>query len=231
MLLKLAEIDTSIEELNETLAHIPDAVKALERQIQTIQTDMTSLESKRAGLEAQKKQAEDLITEKKSWIENRDNQVKDIKTNKEYHAALKEVSLAKKEVADNETKITTLIDQIAEAAKQIEDIKTANATQIEDVKKQIAEHDVKLAVVNPQIEEKRKSRGGVVVEIEQKWLTAYEQVRSRVTPAISKAENFVCTECGTKILPQLYNHLFTAAEIFTCPRCKRILYVEEFLNK
>lgn len=231
MLLKLAEIDTAIEELNETLAHVPDAVKALERQIQTIQTDMTGLENKKSDLEAQKKQSEDLIVEKKAWIESRDGQVKDIKTNKEYHAALKEVSLAKKEISDNETKLTTLTDQIAEAAKRIEDIQAANTSQVDAIKAQIAEYDAKFAVVNPQLEEKRKSRGGIAVEVDPKSLALYEQVRSKVTPAISKAENFVCTECGTKVLPQLYNRLFTATELMPCPRCKRILYVEEFLNK
>lgn len=230
LLLRLAEIDLSLDELNESLGTIPEAVGELERQIQILCSDQQGLERKMTELNAQKTTSESLVREKQEWITGREDQVKDLKTNKEYHAALKEIAVAKKEISDNESKATTLSEQLAEIGKQLDALKSANDAQITALKQQIDVHNAKTGDISPLIDEKRKCRDDITVGLDAKILAMYEQIRQRVTPAISKAENTVCTECGSKIQPQLYNRLFTLAELLPCPRCRRILYVEEFLK-
>lgn len=231
MLLRLSEIDTAIEELEESRSLIPATIQELENKIATLTAEIKSAEDKKIELETSRRDSQGMIQEKKNWIESREGMVKDLKTNKEYHAALKEVATAKKEVSDRETQINTFDIQILDVTQKIETLKASHGPQIEAIQVQIQEQKKAYNDLTPDLEDKKKSRGGIAVEIDAKALMLYDQLRTRVSPAIAKAENTTCTECGTRIQPQLFNRLFTTSELLNCPRCKRILYVEEVLNK
>lgn len=231
MFLRLSEIDTAIQDLEESREFIPEEINELEKKIQTLENEVKSASNKKSDLEVSRRDCQSMIQEKQAWIESREGMVKDIKTNKEYHAALKEVSTAKKEVSDRETQITTLDVQILDVAQKVETLTASSTPQIEALHVQIQEKKKVYDDLTPDLEDKKKIRSGIVVEIDAKAMAFYEQVRTRVTPVIAKAENTTCTECGSRIQPQLFNQLFTTKDLLSCPRCKRILYVEEVLNK
>lgn len=231
MFLRLSEIDTAIQDLEESRSFIPENISELEKKIQTLETEVKSTTDKKSDLEVSRSHCQSMIQEKKDWIESREGLVKEIKTNKEYHAALKETATAKKEVSDRETQITALDTQILDVTQKIETLTATSTPQIEALRVQIQELKKSYDALTPDLDDKKKSRNSITVEIDAKAMAFYEQVRSRVTPAISKAENTTCTECGSRIQPQLFNRLFTTSELLSCPRCKRILYVEEVLNK
>lgn len=230
MLLQLSELDSSVQELQDARAQIPLQIKDLERQIQTLENEMKTTEQKSSDLTTSKTDSEKMIREKKEWIESREILVKDIKTNKEYHAALKEVATAKKEISDRETQINAYNDRLGGLTQEIETTRTKNTPQIEALKIQIEDANKAYNELNPQVEERQKNRNGIAIEIDPKMLAIYDQIRQRVTPVMAKAESGICTECGTKILPQLFNRLHSMTELLTCPRCKRILYLEEVVK-
>ena len=60
-------------------------------------------------------------------------------------------------------------------------------------------------------------------------LKHYEHIFRRAVPAISRLEGNICTECGTKVLPQSINMLKVGQQMQYCSRCKRILYIESLV--
>ena len=45
--------------------------------------------------------------------------------------------------------------------------------------------------------------------------------------AVVEARNGTCLGCNMQLPPQLFNSLFTAAEVKSCPHCNRLLYLGE----
>ena len=45
--------------------------------------------------------------------------------------------------------------------------------------------------------------------------------------AVVEARNGACLGCNMHLPPQLFNSLYLAKEVQTCPHCNRLLYVEK----
>lgn len=230
MLIRLSEIDTEIEKLEEDQHDVPTASHNLNQQIASLELEIHKIASQISEIEQRKKDLNETVQTKSEWLQNREEQIKDLKTNKEFHAAQKEISLAKKEITDSQTALVQLSEQIQLLTQQHESIKETNQPKINELRDLIKTEESKLTDLAPQIEAKLKLRRSLIVEIDTKILQVYERVRGKVTPALAKAQNFVCLECGSRMQPQVYNQLHICDTLHFCKNCKRIIYLEEVLN-
>lgn len=230
MLLKLSEVDAKTFELKDSQSDIPKEIQEIQKKIQSLQTQINEFESQLSTLQADKTETEEKIQTKKDWISRRQEQMQELKSNKEYQAGLKEVATAKKELSDLETHQIEVLTQIEELSKKLAEAQENTQPQIDTLEKEITEKNAAFESINPEIEAQEKTRQSLAVEIAPKVLAYYDQIRQRISPATSKAENGICTECGTRIPPQLYNQLFQLSKLHSCPRCRRILYLEETLQ-
>lgn len=225
MLVKLAEIDKEIDALQNEKQEIPKKIKKQKETLSILEAEQEALTQKLENLTVQKREGEEFVAEKKSWIVHRETQLKEIKTNKEFNAAQKEISMAKKEISDRETLLLGLIENSDQLIKKMEELKTKNEPQIAEINKLVIEEEAKLGIFDPQIDEKTKTRQSLIVEINEKALKEYELTRAKISPAVAKAENCTCTECGSRMQPQTFNQLFVCQTLHHCKRCKRILFV------
>lgn len=228
-LLKLAEIDSKIDQLIDKQKEIPQTIIQLEAEIGTLNHQNTSKAKEVKDLEASKTQIQSFLLEKKAWAEEREGKSKELKTNKEYQASLKEVSFAKKEIFDKENALSAILQRFEEAQKAAQEISEQMGPRLEEINAKIAEFKSQLERLESLIDSERQSRGVILSEVSEKVLHHYEHIMRRTFPAISKIEKGVCTECGTRVAPQLLNQIHVAQEIQYCSRCKRILYMEELL--
>lgn len=230
MLIRLSEVDAEIENLEENQHEVPLSIHNLEQQIANIKAQIGKVEEQKLTLEKRRGEHAEFVHTKSDWLKNREDQIKDLKTNKEFHAAQKEISLAKKNITDNETALTKCAEEIQTLESEIENAKATHQPKIDELNGLIKTEKSKLTDLQPLIEEKLKARRGVIVEMDPKILQVYERVRVKVTPALAKAEDFVCLECGSRMQPQLFNQLHICDTIHFCKNCKRILYLEESLQ-
>lgn len=228
-LLKLAEVDSKIDQLIEKQREFPNFILQLEAEIAALNNQNASKAKEVKDLEARKTQIQSFLQEKKAWVEEREGKSKELKTNKEYQASLKEVSFAKKEIFDRENELTVVLQKFEEAQKTAQEISEQMGPRLEEITIKINEFKSQLERLESLIDAQRQDRGVILGEISKKVLHHYEHIIIRTFPAISRIEKGVCTECGTRVAPQLVNQIHVAQEIQYCSRCKRILYMEELL--
>lgn len=232
ILLELTEIDKIIEQLKQEKIETPEQIKNHQNEIDSAQKQLKAQQDKIAQNESSKKEMESFIQEKTTWIADRENRIKEIQTNKEYQAALKEISIAKKEIKDKEAALLALSPNMDELGKGLEALNSSNTQKIELLSTEIKNLEEKLAKIDSMIAEESQKRKTVIDKIENKdMLKHYESVHAKVTPVMSKIDRGACSECGNRIPPQTMNLMHASSAMQYCYRCKRILYFEESIQE
>ncbi|MDO8520266.1 MAG: C4-type zinc ribbon domain-containing protein [Deltaproteobacteria bacterium] len=225
-LITLSKIDSTIDLLEDRKGELPEAIRSLETQLSDL---LGSLEAQKKNMETMKgelKKKEGDLTEQKEWAVKREERAKEIKTNKEYHAALKEVAQSKKACADLEAAITSLNTRIEEEGVKIAEVEGTLADRKQALENEISEKKGEIANLDAEIAEQVTERTGKEKELKEGLLKKYKTIRNRIAPALAGASQGTCMECNTRIPPQMYIELQKYKQIVNCPRCHRILYVE-----
>lgn len=229
-LLKLAEIDGQIFQIQEEKLGIPTFIKEAQNEISSLKKEADDRQKELEGLSQKRKDAHDFINEKNEWSDKRETTINELKTHREYQAAQKEISLAKKEIKDKQTEIDQISPRIDELIKQISELKEKSEPRTEELKQQILQKNEKYEMADAHIKESQAKRKEIIAEIkDNNCLRHYENVRKKIFPAISKLIDNNCGECGQRVMPQAINLLKVGTEMQLCRGCKRILYIEELI--
>jgi len=224
-LLKLQEIDSRIFDQEAEAGGIPEKLK--ERQ--------DALKAKQEALHAIKKKAEDAAKEKKlleldvdsknQQIKKLNNQLNEVKTNKEYPALQQEITHAKEDVLKAE-------EAIIEKLMLDDDIKLKLAKGAEEVKAEEARlkaEEEKLTAEGKQLEEALKTekteREALAAGVEDKKLLArYEQIRANAGNGVAAITivNNSCGGCGTMLRPQETIEIHKFTHVVECEDCGKI---------
>ena len=152
--------------------------------------------------------------------------MKEIKTNKEYHAALKEVAQTKKAITDIESTLLQLMGQIEERIKELATLEKEVIDKKPPIEQQIKEKKGQISVLEQQVGDKVAEHNKKEKELPEGILKKYKTIKARLSPAVAPAGHGVCLECNMNIPPQLYLELQKFKQVISCPRCHRILYLE-----
>jgi uncharacterized protein len=229
-LLKLSEIDKEIHQKNEDQTDIPDENQNLTAEISETENQINSKKVALNDLEVLKKELTNSIQLKTEWITTRDVTINDLKTQKEYQAAQKEISAAKKEIKEKENQLEIIGPQIDTLSTESLTLMEKGEPRIEELKSQIHENNKIISGLDSELVVLTSNRTELVNAIEdKKYLKHYDHILRKAVPAISLLENGICTECGTRVLPQTINLLKVGQSMQYCSRCKRILYLQEML--
>ncbi len=226
-LIQLSEIDCQIEKLNDAQKRLPLVTVEIQNHILKFTKDLETARGKIQAFETAKTEAEQWILEKQDWIKQREERNKDIKTNKEFQASLKEVASAKKEILDKTNAMKLWDTQKEDAQKQAEQLEATLTPKIEDLKSKHSECEEKLKMVGPRLEEKEDERTELVKNLKPEIYASYTAIQSKTNPALANAAGKVCSECGNRIPPQVFNQLHADTALQFCAGCKRILYLME----
>lgn len=231
-LVKLSETDNKIDHLKEEQTELPQEIQVLQSQIQDLQNQIVAVQTGLETAQSAKKESESFIREKTQWITDREARVNNIKTTKEFQAALREVSLAKKEIKDKQTGLEECSKKMAELEQQSADLKAKHEPKIQELKNSIEQKQQRLGQLEEVIAKEYQQREQTLQTVaDKKSLAYYNHVHNRVSPAMAEVHDGICAECGTRILPQVLNLIVVSESLHTCNRCKRILYLREELNQ
>jgi predicted nucleic acid-binding Zn-ribbon protein len=151
-----------------------------------------------------------------------------IKTQREYLAVLKEVDTAKKQIKD-------LSDQLAAKDRETEALHADKA-----------EKDGELAALSAQTAARQAEIDAAAVSLDD-GLANHGRQREQLTGqlpvalrkrydmllerrngvAVVEARDGACLGCHMHLPPQLFNRLYVAQEVQSCPHCSRLLYLRE----
>jgi len=172
-----------------------------------------------------RREVEQDIEEIENRIEKSNEKLTNIKSNKEYQAALKEIEGlgVKKSLLEDKA-----ID-IMEESEILEKRNIATNTEMEKFKEEFerARDEIleELKALDQELVNLEKERERFSRLIDSELLKSYDHIKKhRRGVAISPVIKGICQACHMGIPPQKFNELIRGGELMNCPHCMRIIY-------
>ncbi len=225
ILVQLQEKDIRIAEIVAKQKNLPELIASIRVGLDKAQQDLSestlnfdSATKERKSLESSLKDAETKVTKLKERIP-------EIKTNKEYHALLKEISSAEKEKSDLEEKILILLvkmDELKAKRSENDQVVKEEEKKFTNEKETIEKDFNKLAGM---LQELESEKAGIIPEMDSKLLAEYKRLLdAKKGLAIVSVQDEHCLGCHMRIPPQVFAEIKKNEKIIYCMNCKRILY-------
>jgi len=229
-------------DLLEQLQQIDLLVDVLKATKNSLLSDLNgiaqSLDAAREGVAGQKIRAAQLTKDKGELEANHaaelenilrsETNMKEIKTNKEYQAVGREIAAARKQVAELEEQILQKITQLDELNGEIASSEAALAELEQNTNQRSSEKQSEIDKVQQDIDVDKLRRDTITKELPANILKRYDSLRAqRRGHAVAVARDGYCLGCNMHLPPQLYNSLFRADELISCPHCQRMLVLQQ----
>lgn len=227
-LVDLQELDKIIQEVTQSLARLPEELRAENAALEEMQAGYEAQVQELENLKKQKLDTEKEVAEMEEGIKGSRQRLMEIKSNIEYKAMLKEIAFKEDQRDQKETRVLELLELIeaqnqgvAEQTQRVQEQRELVERQSGEVEAQVTKLKAEQAALEKQRKELRKGVPAPLVK-------RYEFIRQRRNgTAISPVYEGVCFGCHMNILPQQFIDLQKGVEIIQCPHCQRILYWQE----
>jgi hypothetical protein len=212
------EIQSRIDDIAESLQHLQDD---LDRQTAALE-ETTHL---RGDQELELKAKEDLIGRARAKMAAVNN-------SKQFMAAEREVESARKDMTMVEEQVVQLLDteekgkaDLAERQVKLDTLKSEMSAKVNELSSDIKKLD-------KQLKKSTVGRDSLVEVIDRQLRARYDMIAGRLNGAAMAAaiDDGTCSGCNMQVRPLVYNQLHRADSLHMCAHCKRILFLESWLE-
>ncbi len=228
-LIELQGLDGRIAALETEAARLPKQIEAIQAALaeakKTAETIRAKVDTTKKDLRAREKDLE-VTAGKRSKAEAR---LYEVKTNKEYSAALLEIEEIKQEKGKTEEEILGLMEMQEKLGVEVREAETRFKSREEQARQDEAVVRRKLAVVQQELDVLRVERQSRARELPKGLLGDYDRIlKARGGVAVANVSTAaVCGGCRVTIRPQAIQELRVATELMRCESCGRFLYWKE----
>jgi len=221
----LQSIDTEIDKIKILRGELPLEVQDLEDEIAGLQTRVTNINDEIAAFYGSIKEKESLILDSKALMKKYDEQLKNIRNNREFDSLNKEIEfqtleieLAEKRIKEAKASIVAKMDTISGAKMRLQD-------RSADLDAKNAELDGIIAETKK--DEEKLGKQSVVAEkvIDERLLNAYKRLRGSVRNglAVVPVLRDACGGCFNSVPPQRQMDIAARKKVIVCEHCGRVL--------
>ena len=225
LLIRLQDCDTQIQKLNKKKEMAPKKMQDLEKKLQAAETRFQENQDKLESLKKERRKLDREIDDFDIKIEKSGLKLSNIKSNKEYTAALKEVEDLKNQKTRAEDQAIGLMEEseeIQRICRENEEKKKELEKQCEEARQEIQRE---MNQWNEEIDKLETKRTTLKESIEEDLLKRYLFLWERKQGiAVSPVVGGVCQTCHMGIPPQRFNELRRGDALMSCSNCKRIIY-------
>jgi len=226
LLIELQDKEIQASKIESVLKKLPAKLDEMSAGLKEFES---SIETKQAALSELKKSyrtSEMDVQTHQSRIKKRDEQLRSVKTNKEYQAILKEIEDIKAIVSKIDDATLDLLEKIDLAEKEVHAKKDEYKRAKEAVDLDKAELEKEAAEEKKQLDLLNSEKDRLSELVEPELFSQYRFIKSITgSVAIAEVKDAVCLGCNINIPPQMYNELHRGNELKNCPHCQRLLYV------
>ena len=224
-LIKLQDLDLTVERLRRRIADLPAAQAALDARLAERTAAVAAIKDRIAESQSARREIEKELAAVQTRLSRYKDQLMEVKTNKEYQAMQHEIAAAEQNVRGHEDR---LLDRMEEGETLAAALKTAEA--------ELKAEQADVATTRQQLEEEGRSleaeigraageRGQVAGQLSKPALALFEHVsKHRRGVALSEARDGHCTQCHVRLRPQVFNDVRRNDGLIQCESCSRILY-------
>jgi predicted nucleic acid-binding Zn-ribbon protein len=229
-LIDLQGFDARIAALETEAARLPRQIESLQASLaeakKQVETIKARVDATRKELRSKEKDLE-VIAAKRSKLEAR---LYEVKTNKEYSAALLEIEESKQEKAKTEEEILALMELQERLGVEIRDAEGRLKSREEQARQDETVVRKKLTAVETELSGLRGERSTRARDIPPGLLADYDRLlRARNGVAVAAVTpSAFCGGCRVGIRPQAIQELRSAVTVMMrCESCGRYLYWQE----
>jgi predicted nucleic acid-binding Zn-ribbon protein len=224
-LIGLQDCDVRVRDIKRKKGGLPAKIKALEDEMKLVEEQVEEKLGQRDAYKRERHRIEQDIEDLESKTEKSKIKLSNIKSNKEYGAALKEIDDLEREKAASEDRVLEIMEKI----EALEEKCAASRARREEFRKKFEEGQKEiqeeLEALDRDLENREKERLRIRKEIDEDLLKKYDEIKEhKGGVAISPVIKGVCQTCHLGIPPQKFNELMRGNELMRCPHCKRIIY-------
>ena len=221
----LQSIDTEIDKIIILRGELPLEVQDLEDEITGLKTRVTNINDEIAAFDGSIKEKESLILDSKALMKKYDEQLKNIRNNREFDSLNKEIEfqtleieLAEKRIKEAKASIVAKMDTISVAKMRLQD-RTA------DLDAKNAELDSIIAETKKDEEKLGKQSAIAEKVIDERLLNAYKRLRGSVRNglAVVPVLRDACGGCFNSVPPQRQMDIASRKKVIVCEHCGRVL--------
>ncbi len=225
LLVNLQAFDKNLMAIINEKQQCPARLKALDEKIAEISERLKAGE---LDLEEQQKEHRELEREIgviDSKIAKSTEKLSNIKSNKEYQAALKEIEAFQQEKKAFEDRALEMMEKVEVSSKTQAEKSAESRKMTAEVKKERAKLEKHCEELDRSLKKLLAEREVLCRDIDNTLLKRYEQLLKRKSgSAVSPVTNGVCQCCRIAIPPQKFIELIKGEEMMSCPHCMRIMY-------
>ena len=225
---QLQQIDLLVDVLKANQSALQSDMNGIAQSLDAAREGAAGLKVRAAQLEKDKGELEANHAAELENIHRSEANMKEIKTNKEYQAVGREIAAARKQVTELEEQILQKIAQLEELNSEIASGDAALLELEQNTEQRRSEKQAEIDKVQQDIDVDSLRRDTITKELPANLLKRYDNLRGqRRGKAVAVARDGYCLGCNMHLPPQLYNSLFRAEELVSCPHCCRILILQQ----
>jgi predicted nucleic acid-binding Zn-ribbon protein len=230
-LLKIQQLALEIQAARSVVDGAPARIEEAEARFRERNAEYVATKERYDAIEADRQaRSAELQTLEESRQHYQDSLMQ-VKNQREYAAALKEIDVVKARIGEHE-------DAILKSMDEVETLKTdlaARAAHIEAeraiVESERAEVEAAVAEAHALIERSTAERLQIEAALPPALVANVRRVEEgRKGLFLVKAERESCSACHVRLRPQVYQEIKQATKLHICGNCRRYLYFEATMN-
>ena len=223
-LIELQDIDTKLQLLEEARGDFPQRVEEISQEVYATENDLVVKKQMLDEQTSRMHAVDGEVVMLKEKLKKYQNQLYQVKTNKEYDAITLEIETTKEKIDELEFEFLELEESTQTVDKEIEELDRLLGekreqlghvkSQLQDMLDETRESEDSLTKI------KKDLQGHLTPQI----FSTYERTRlGRGGQAVASLLNGSCSECSSKIPPQRSLEIRMMDTMFRCEVCGRIL--------
>ncbi|RJR32731.1 MAG: hypothetical protein C4576_29465 [Desulfobacteraceae bacterium] len=225
LLLELQTCDNRIHQIIRKKAEGPLRMKGLRGELEEIDQQNKDALDRLEVLKKERRKFESEVQELVGKIEKSGLKLSNVKSNKEYAAALKEIEDLKSMQFAVEDKILKFMEDIDTLEKDLRDRKKKREETAAETEKMTRVVQEEMKELDRRLEALQGERPQLVEKVEKSLLKTYSLLMERKGgQAVAAVVRGVCQACHIGLPPQDFNNLLKGDAILTCPHCNRLIY-------
>ncbi len=179
-LVRLQTVDSKIDQLTKLRGDLPDEIRDLEDERAGLQTRLGQIDQDKKEAEVQKKKLKLDIAESEGLIRKYEEQQLQVRNNREYDALTKEIEAHRQRITSAYEEIERY-DNLDENTAETVDGADDQLKELQDrIKEKSAELDRVVEDTKAEQEGYEEERAKAAAAIDERYLRAYERLRTRV---------------------------------------------------
>jgi predicted CXXCH cytochrome family protein len=223
-LARLQELDRRLQEKTDSLAASEREVVSMDLELTSLRETVAAARSERDTRDGERRELELRLEEEESKMKDRRMRLNRVRNEKELSALRREIEVGKEANQQMETQVLALLQTVEGLDAALAEREAELAALEEKFAAELAAHRQRIAELTAQVGGERAARDRVAEGLSRELRTKYEQIFARRGgTAVVEIRNGTCLGCHMHVPPQFFNELLKARDVRLCPNCHRIL--------